>query len=229
MKDPSILKKFSQKDAESPVIFTGDRCVVTILQKFEGYGCLSVQDTVTSLGVFDMEVDGAITGCFLAARVEMCPSEVSNVTIDGVPYTQLVFNKGDVFFKTTKFVQEDKLPFYVWLEYIKYGHILKAMTYEDQATIFDRIRITSGMSFPVDHAVFETIFAHLSRDANDFTVPYRNTNMKGDFRRVQLNDVAHAARSTSARIVGAYFKDGVNAALDNPSESASPVEDHLRA
>lgn len=229
MRDPSILKKFSQKDPESPVIFTGDRCVVTILQKFENYGCLSVTDTVTSLGVFDVEVDGIQTGCFLVARVVMCPSEVSTVTLDGVPYVQLVFNKGDVFFKTTKFIQEDKLPFYVWLEFVKYGHILKAMSYSDQATIFDRIRMTSGMSFPVDHVVYETIFAHLSRDVNDFTVPYRNTKMDKEFQRVQLNDVAHASRSTSARIIGAYFKDGVNAALDNPSEAASPVEDILRA
>ena len=229
MKDPRILKKFSQKDLESPVIFTGDRCVVNILQKLEGYGCLSVQDTVTTLGVFDMEVDGIQSGCFLVARVEMCPSEVSTVNIDGTPYTQLVFNHGDVFFKTTKFIQEAKLPFYVWLEYIKYGHILKAMSYEDQATIFDRIRVTSGTTFPVDHVVYEAIFAHLSRDVNDFTVPYRNTPMNGQFTRIQLNDVAHAASSTSARIVGSYFKFGVNAALDHPSDAASPVEDHLRA
>jgi len=228
MKDPTILKKFSQKDPESPVIFTGDRCVVTILQKLESYGCLAVQDTVKTLGVFDMEVDGVMSGCFLVARVEMMPSEISTVTIDGTQYTQLVFYKNDVFFKTSKFIVEEKLAFYVWLEYIKYGNILKAMTYQDQATIFDKIRLSAGITFPVDHSVYEAIFAHLTRDQNDFTIPYRNTPMTQDFRRIQLNDVAHAARSTSARIIGAYFKDGVNAALDNPSDSNSPIEDLLR-
>lgn len=228
MKDPTILKKFSQKDSSSPVIFTGDKCVVTILQKFEKYGCLSVKDTVTTLGVFDMEVDGAISGCFLVARVEMMPSEIETVTIDGTQYLQCTFYKGDTFMRTTKFIVEDKLAFYVWLEYIKFANTLKAMSYTDQATMFDKIRKSAGISFPVDHVVYEAIFAHLSRDRNDFTIPYRNTPMKDDFIRIQLNDVAHAARSTSARIIGAYFKEGVNASLDKPSESSSPVEDLLR-
>ena len=228
MKNQAILKKFSQKDANSPVIFTGDKCVVTILQKFENYECLKVADSVTTLGVFDMDVDGIESGCFLVARVEMFPSEVDNVVIDNKPYVQLTFKKGDVFMKTTKFIVEEKLAFYIWLEYIKYGNTLKAMTYQDQAFIFDKIRQTSGITFPVDHVVYESIFSYLSRSANDPNVQYRNSGLKGDFMRIQLNDVAHAARSTQARIVGAYMKDGINAALDNPNTMNSPIEDLLR-
>ena len=118
MKNPAILKKFSQKDANSPVIFTGDKCVVTILQKLENYECLKVADSVTTLGVFDMEVDGIQSGCFLVARVEMFPSDITNVVIDNKSYVQLTFKKGDVFMKTTKFVVEEKLAFFIWLEYI---------------------------------------------------------------------------------------------------------------
>jgi hypothetical protein len=229
MRDPSILKKFSQKDDSSPVIFTGDKCVVTILQKLEMYGCLSVQDVVTTLGVFDMEVDGIETGCFVVARVKMVPSEVENVTIDGTQYVRLTFYKGDVFMQTTQFVVEDKLAFYVWKEFINSANVLKAMSYTDQATIFDRMRASAGITFPVDHVVFESIFAHLSRSTQDLTLPYRNTDMKDDFRRISLSDVAHAARSTSARIIGAYFTDGLNASLDHPSDSSSRVEDLLRS
>ena len=228
MKDPTILKKFSQKDADSPVIFTGDKCVVTILQKLEKYECLSVRDTVTTLGVFDMEVDGVLSGCFLVARVEMCPSEIETVTIEGKQYLRLTFKKGDVFFKSTKVVAEDKLPYYIWVEFVKFGNVLRSMSYAEQAMLFDRMRITSGMDFPVDHVVYETIFAHLSRSPEDFTVPFRNTDMKGDFIRVQLNDVAHSAKSTSSRIIGSNFKDGVNAALNKPSDTSGPVEDLLR-
>lgn len=228
MKNPAILKKFSQKDANSPVIFTGDKCVVTILQKLENYECLKVADSVTTLGVFDMEVDGIQSGCFLVARVEMFPSDITNVVIDNKSYVQLTFKKGDVFMKTTKFVVEEKLAFFIWLEYIKYGNTLKAMTYEDQAFLFDKIRQTSGITFPVDHAVYESIFSYLSRDAYDPNVQFRNTDMRKEFMRIQLNDVAHAARSTQARIAGAYMKDGINAALDNPNSMNSQVEDLLR-
>ena len=129
---------------------------------------------------------------------------------------------------TTDTVDEWKLAFYVWVMYVKDAHLQNAMTYEEQSSIFDRIKSTCGESFPVNHAVFEAIFAHLSRDASNFTIPFRNTDMKGDFRRIKLSDVAHASRSTSARIVGAYFNDGVNAALTRPSTSNSMIEDMLR-
>lgn len=226
----ALLGKFEQKDSSSPVIFTGDTCVVNILQKLETtYECVSVTDTVTTIGVFDMVVDGVQSGMFLVGRIEMCPSDVSRVTIDDTPYIQLTFKKGDVFIKTTNIVVEDKLAFVVWVEFIKFAHTLKAMSYEDQAGIFDKMRQSTGITFPVDHSVYESIMAHLSRDANDFTVPFRNSDMSKEFRRIQLNDVAHAARSTSARIIGSYNKDGINAALDNPNDAHSEIEDLLRS
>jgi hypothetical protein len=52
--------------------------------------------------------------------------------------------------------------------------------------------------------------------------------MTGDFTRIPLNDVAHAATSTTSRIVGAYFNEGVNAALVNENEANSTIEDVLR-
>lgn len=230
MVKPEVLAKFQQKDDASPVIFTGDTCVVTILQKLEEtYGCVSISDTVMTLGVFDMEVDGVTSGMFLVGRIEMCPSEVARIVIDNTPYIQLTFHKGDVFMKSTNIVVEAKLAFYVWLEYIKFAHTLKAMTYEEQATMFDKIRLSTGTTFPVDHSVYEAIFAHLSRAQDDFTIPYRNTDMKQDFRRIQLSDVTHAAKSSSAKIIGAYNSDGINSALVNPNETNSQIEDLLRS
>jgi hypothetical protein len=91
------------------------------------------------------------------------------------------------------------------------------------------MRMSVGTEFPVDHSVYEVIFAHLSRSKDDSTVPYRNTDMKDDFKRIQLSDVSHAARSTSGRIIGAYSKDGINAALVNQNVSNSKIEDLLRS
>ena len=62
-------KKFSQKDKDSPVIFEGDRCEVSILKKFEQYGCLRIGESVKTLGVFDMDVDGIQTGMFLVSHI----------------------------------------------------------------------------------------------------------------------------------------------------------------
>lgn len=230
MVDPKVLGKFSQKDPSSPVIFTGDQCIVTILEKLEeSYDLVHVGDTVTTLGVFDMVVDGIQSGMFLVGRIEMRPSDIERITEGNTPYIKLTFKKDDIFMKSTNIIVEDKLAFYVWLEFIKYAHTLKAMTYEDQATMFDRLRLSAGTTMPVDHSVYEAIFAHLSRSDQDFSVPYRNTDMKGGFTRIKLSDVAHAATSTSARIIGAYDKAGINAALVKSSDRNSNIEDLLRS
>lgn len=228
MRDPSILKKFSQEKADGPVIFTGDMCKVRILEKMENYGCLSVTDVVNTLGVFDMEVDGVTSGMFLVAHIEMHPSDIDTVEIDGARYVECTFRKGDTFMVTTNTVVDPLVAFAVYVLYIKYSNVMAAMSYEDQATIFDRIKKTCGLGFAVDHVVYEMVFAHLSRDPEDFTIPYRNTAMNDDFRRIKLSDVTHASRSTSSRVVGAYFADGINAALTNPSTTHSPIEDLLR-
>lgn len=223
-----VAKKFTQKDKDSPIIFDGELCEVTILKKFEQYGCLFVQDTVKTLGVFDMVVDGVQTGMFLVSHIEMIPSDVVNDNSGERPMVKLIFRKGDTFMKTSNVVIDSKLAFVVWMEYIKYANTLKSISYEEQAFIFDKMCATSGMGFPVDHATYEAIFAHLTRDPYDFSIPYRNTDMRGDFRRIPLNEVAHAATSTTSRIVGAYFNEGVNASLVNENDASSPIEDILR-
>jgi len=223
-----VLKKFSQKDKDSPVIFEGETCEVSILKKLEQYGCLTVGESVKTLGVFDMVVDGIQSGMFLVSHIEMFPSEVVNDNSGDRPRVKLIFHKGDTFMKTTKVVLDSNIAFIVWIEFVKFANTLKAIKYEDQAFIFDRLIATSGIGFPVDHATYEAIFAHLTRCPNDFTKAYRNDKMTGDFTRIPLNDVAHAATSTTSRIVGAYFNEGVNAALVNENESPSQIEDILR-
>jgi hypothetical protein len=221
-------KKFSQKDKDSPVIFEGDRCEVSILKKFEQYGCLRIGESVKTLGVFDMDVDGIQTGMFLVSHIEMFPSEITVDNSGERPRVKLIFKKGDTFMKTTKVVVDANTAFIVWMEYIKFANTLKAISYEQQAFIFDKMMSTSGIGFPVDHATYEAIFAHLTRCPEDFSLPYRNGKMTGDFTRIPLNDVAHAATSTTSRIVGAYFNEGVNAALVNENEANSTIEDVLR-
>ncbi len=223
-----VAKKFSQKDKDGPVIFEGDLCEVSILKKFEQYGCLFVQESVKTLGVFDMVVDGAQSGMFLVSHIEMFPSDVVNDNSNDRPMVKLIFKKGDTFMKTTNVVVDSKLAFIVWMEYIKFANTLKAISYEQQAFIFDKMCKTSGIGFPVDHATYEAIFAHLTRDPYDFSIAHRNGKMDGDFRRIPLNEVAHAATSTTSRIVGSYFNEGVNASLVNANDDVSPIENILR-
>ena len=83
MRDPSILKKSRQDKPGGPVIFTGDTCIVKIQEKLEALGCVTIADTVKTLGVFDMEVDGVTSGMILVAHIEMKPSDIETIEENG--------------------------------------------------------------------------------------------------------------------------------------------------
>ena len=75
--------------------------------------------------------------------------------------------------------------------------------------------------------VYRVELQHFTRKAPVFAVFDLFIDID-DFRRINLSDVAHASRSTSARVIGAYFSLGINAALTKPSTSNSLIEDLLR-
>ena len=228
MLHPEILQKFRVTPPNGPVVFIGESCDIFIPRKYESYGALTIQATVKTLGVFDMEVDGMLSGMFAPNHVEIVPSSIENVTIDAEPYVKLHLKKNDLLLKTTEVVKNQLITFPVYTEYVKSGRTLKAIPYEELSFLFDRIMKFGGIKFPVDHAIYEMIFAHLARKADDIMTPFRNTDMKGDYQQVPLTDVPHAATSTTSRVIGAYYTDGVNAAVNNHNLAPSSIEDILR-
>lgn len=227
--NPIVLKKFSHKDSSSPVIFEGDLCEAYVPKRYgDNYGALVIRESVKTLGVFDVIVDGVLTGLFIPSHVEMYPSQIEEITMDGETYVKLSFHKGDVFLKSLTVVKAPLASFPVYKEMITLGKTMKSIPYEEFPFIFHRLMKVSGINFRVNRALFEVIGAQVTRSLADITIPYRNTDMKGEYQQIPLNDVSHAATSTTSRMVGAWFKDGINAALVHPNDVSSSIEDVLR-
>lgn len=228
MLNPQVLQKFKVSSKGGPVIFIGELCEIFIPKRYEAYDALTIRDTVRTLGVFNMTVDGISTGMCAPSFVEIFPSQVETVNIGTDTFVKLTLKNGDTFLKTTTVVKQPLNSFPIYVEYVKSAKSLDAIPYEELSFIFDRMMKVSGISFAVDHAVYEMIFSHTIRGVEDITIPYRNTNMTGKWRQVPLTEIAHAATSTTGRIIGAYYNDGINAALNSQSDAMSAMEEILR-
>jgi|BioPla2DNA2_1021312.scaffolds.fasta_scaffold97474_2 hypothetical protein len=222
------IGRYLKIKSDKSAVFTGNEAIATISRRYENYKLLFVADTVRTLGIFDLEIDGHKVGFMLPASIDMCPSKVEDIKIDDENYVKCTFNKGDTFMVDTRVVQSANLAYTIFAEFVEKGKMPKFMKYEDYAFIFDTVQDVTGIKIPANHVTFEIIYAFLSRKHDDYTVQYRHTDMKKPNMFLRLSDTAHASFSVTSKLVSSYLSDGINAAIVNEAENESKLEELLR-
>ena len=224
-----ITKFFEINKKENCVYFKGDTLEILIPRRYENYGNLYVGEYVTTLGIFNMLINGKIKSYFnLPTMIVIESSVVENVTVDNVAYVKAYLNKNDKFMRHTEVIKDNKIAYMLFKEFISLGKVPAFMKYVDAPKIFDNARKYMGVKFSSNQVLFEIIFSHLYRDDSDIMKPYRLTPMKKDPTFVPLFEIEHAATSTVGRIVGSYMNAGIVSSIVNPSKNNSRVEDILR-
>ena len=194
--------KYFEKKGRS-YIFKGDLLEVFIPMRYAQHGYLEIGNNVSTIGIFDMTINGSIeSGYLLGAVIEMYPSDIESVTIDQQKYAKLILHKDDVFIKDCNVVKDAKISYIIFYEMFLSGHYPKFLKYFDCIGIFDRIMEANGDSFSADHMIFEMIVSVLFRDKDNLSTLYRHTNMKGGYQTIPLRTIAHVAQSTTGKIMG---------------------------
>ena len=216
------------KVIDKTCLFIGDEMEILIPERYAQHGCLEVTDEVKTLGVFDIKIDGKKQGYLLPARISIQPSKLETVAVDNEKFLKLTLYTNDIFIKNIDIVEDEQLAYVIFYEFLYSGKAPKFLRYDDKAVLFDTVSKITGIRFPTDHVVFEIMNAALNRDMDNIGLQYRLTDMKKEPRPIPLRLVSHAALSTTSKIVGSYMDDGIDAALVNPSEINSDIEDLLQ-
>lgn len=98
---------------DGTVTYEGNKLIAYVPTHYNTYSLFKVEKYVTALAIFDMEADGQKIGIQLPAAIDMAPSEIEDVTIDGESYKKLVFYKGDIFMVRTDVVKIEKMGYYL--------------------------------------------------------------------------------------------------------------------
>ena len=193
---------------------------------------LFVQGDKTSfLGVCQIEVEGEKEPYNLVfpAMLDTQPSTILQVNREGIDYYVLVYQKGDVIVTTMEIIQQAFVLAKIFIEFFRNGKMPPWFSYDQMATILDLAQELSGQYLPVPHSVIEMMIAHCARDSKNPSIKYRHTAMKNLPLFLGLRDTTNVRDSTTSRLIGAYFLDGVNSSIVNQSEHRSEVEDLLRS
>lgn len=203
--------------------------VAYIPKRYSNFDFLSISTEVTTFGIFDIEADDKLKCLALPAMITLTPSDISQVTIDEVNYIACSFNKDDIFMNNDNIIKNPLLVVRMFEEFIAQGHLPRAITYENCIQLFEYAKSITGINFYMDKVMFELIYAHLYRDSEKLSTPYRLTNRTKPPTFIGLRNVAYGPDSTSAKIFGAYFDHGLNSALINKSEHQFELEDIMRS
>lgn len=224
------VKPYFQYDAASKcMIFTGDTLEVRVPARFAVYGLLDIGNTVTTLAIADLIInDQYQTGLVLMAKIEMEVSDMSTLTIGGVPYMVFHLKGGDRFIKHTEVIKNSGIVYAVFTEFLARGKIIYTINYDNITHLFDQIKHMNDSNLGVDHAVFEMIYSYLWRSTQNRSVQYRHTPMTDGGTMISLRNVADATSTTTSKLAGSYFDVGLTSALIYPNDQPGTVEEMLR-
>lgn len=227
--NPQIAKYFELSEKDNCVFFTGDKAECLIPQRYIDKEFLIIDSKLSVLAVFTIIVNEKILGGILIpVMITMDPVSTETRTIDGVQYFVAILNKGSQFICSLDLVQIDRTGYDIWLELISLAHMPLFIDYNDTAFIFDNMKEFTGSALKANHVMLEIIMAHVNRDPQNLTVPYRLTNMSQPPVQITLRDIGHGTSSTHSRLIGSYSDIGRTAALINQSDENNELEDYFR-
>ncbi len=220
-------KYFEQK--KNTVYFIGDKLEVFIPKRYENHGCLEVSTVVQVLGMFDMTINDEIkVGYALPAMIAIEASEMANVSVGDTKFLKLTLFKGDAFIKDIEVVQNPSLAYVIFYEFINNGSPPAYVNYSNISELFGDVKEVNNISFGVDHVMFEMMYSQLFRDPNNINLLYRLTDMSGQALQIALSAVSHMSTSTTSKLVGSYFANSINAALNTENKVPSKIEELYR-
>lgn len=233
-RDPTKIHADLKKLNDGTII-TQAGCKIYIPQNYEDKKLVVVGVETYILGIFAIVLGDQFYGVSIApAMMRVEPDEVNTIKVDDEEYMELGFDKGSVVIADKNLVQDNKLLFSVYNEFVAKGSVPWYFNYEDLGNLFRLSQYYTGSKLGANHAIMELIAATICRNPNNPKQQFRHIIdtkadlLKYDPRVIKLNSVTFGATNTTSKLIGAYWEEGLNSALIQPSQQREPIEDLLR-
>jgi hypothetical protein len=226
----NVDKYFNYDDKNKRMTFTGKRLLVHIPKRYESRNLVEIGNTVKTLGILNLIIDDRYYApiCMLA-KINIVPDNIQIVDKFGVDYYELELSNNGIFIDHTETIKDGSFIYDIFVEFITLGRLPYFFTYESSTNIFDKSKELTNTSLWVDHVIFEMISAHLHRDSEDVSVFYRHTDMKKEAQYIPLRSISLSTESTTSKLLGSYFDDGLTASLVTENTEHKDIENYLRS
>lgn len=234
VRDAEKVKAACREGNDRSVIVTKPSKII-FPERFIEKGLAEIGVRSYVVGCFAHVVEDTHYAVFLAvAKVEVKPSSIATIKIDGDAYVEMSFEPGDALIVTQEVVEDKFMAFHVYNELISKGHMPWYMHYDDRVKLLFTANALAGMELLSNHVVLELNAAAISRDPKDINQFYRHTVAsyaqadKDTPIAISLMNVSYGTTNATSRLMGAYWEQGLNSELANPSTEVQNVERLLR-
>lgn len=224
----------AMKEVDNQLIAVQD-CSIYVPEHYIGSFLGSIEEDVRIVGIFGIVVeDKYFASSRCCSIVNLDPSTINVIEINGENYMEFSFQKGDTIIKNLNIIKISSLAFKIFDEIIAKGKVPWYMSYNDICLLFDTAKEYADVNLGIDNAILEMIGSSMARNPEDKTIFYRhlvkNEKDKNSINPsfVGLRSVAYGATNTTAKLMGAYFKEGLTSSLITKSNRTETIEEILR-
>lgn len=233
-KDMSAVEKTMVQQTDGSVkTLTG--CRIFIPKRFVERELAAVGTENYSIGFFPIVTpDNKFLLVNAIAFIYLNPSSFNTVYIDGIEHVEFTFDKNTIVIKSMNLVQKDTLVHGTFNEFISNGNIPWYINYDDAGTTFDTATTIAGTSIGSNPEIIEMLIASISRQKQKVTSYFRtlvtNLEQAKTFQPVYvpLKSVSYSATTTTNKLAGSYFDEGITSALINPTTKPDTIGTILR-
>lgn len=222
--------------AEDPMdgLIAKEALKIVIPVKYEEANFANVAGSVYTLAIFAIVKDGKYAVNNIPTKVRLFPTEINEVKYHDETYYELMFDKGSQITDNINLVKDDTLGYYIYNYFIALGKIPWYMGALDLLNILARSKEYTGAVYGPGQTVIEMMVSMCLRDNTDIMKYWRQSiKTQEDIYKnhpdfAPLRNIPLGARNTTAKLMGAYFDEGLNSALLYPSDTTERVEQLLR-
>ena len=216
-------------------LITTKGCKIYTPARYAGRKLAVIADEIRVVAVFAIVVEDKYYAVSSApSLMQLTPSSMSLVDIEGEEYYEFSFDKGACVTPSVDLLQDDTIPYFLYDELIAKGHVPWYLGYLDLARLITDSKYYTGVSFAASNVPMEMIVASITRDRKERRLYYRHQinsladEVKNPPAFIAFRNIIYGATNTTAKLMGSFLDDGVLSAVVNPSEQTEGVETLLR-
>lgn len=232
-RDPAFFKSVLSEGPDGR-IYTSAPLTVHVPERYKSRNLASISgDGVFVLGYLALVTEDRYSVLKVASMIRLLPHDTTTETIADESYMVFHFRAGDAVFHSTDLVVRRPLSYYIYAEFVGNGRIPWFFDYNDMGDIFTTINEYANVD--LGHPlILQMLVSMTARDPNNIGNFYRsimtsvNTPKQTPPTIVPFKSVVHNTHSTLTKVIGAYFSDGINSALADPTTKVDRIEALLR-
>lgn len=229
-----VFKQLEVQDDESVLCKT--EMTVVFPKRYLDRDMASIGDDVRSVGVMMIATPTHWCLYSVCAMVSMKPDAIEYFNYQGQDYVELKFEKGSKLFNSIYVVQQDIIVYHVYKEFLSNGNIPFFVQvnhqYDDTAGLLDTAGEYAGTEIGSQREVTELIASLSPRNPDNLIEYFRQLppeiQAKTRPNFVGMISAPFGATNTLSRTAGAYFDQGLIAAMIYPSEEVTRQETLVR-